>query len=232
MAILSAMQSAAIRLYGRKPATFFGAAGKFELEITDLVNEVAGDVARYQDWQVLTRFATITGDGETVDFDLPDDYERMAVAGAVQNKDAWAWGYAHIIDLNEFAAIRNGALAPIPGAWAIMSGKLSFLPAPTLGAQATYPYISRNWARDPQTGQNQACFKKDTDEFLLAEKLLTLGLVWRWRENKKLDAAGDQEAFIKALDEYAAPDRGSFVLRRNQSRHIPATYPAWPGILG
>src|SRR3546814_5064934 len=44
-------------------------------------------------------------------------------------------------------------------------------------------------------------------------RVITLGLVWRWREMKKLNFAGDQEAFTKALDEYASKDAGSKVIR-------------------
>src|SRR3546814_5464552 len=63
---------------------------------------------------------------------------------------------------------------------------------------------------------SDVCSSDLSDTFLLPERLLTLGLVWRWRENKKLDATGDQEAFIKALDEYAAKDKGSRVIRSEE----------------
>ncbi len=72
----------------------------------------------------------------------------------------------------------------------------------------------------------------DTDEWLLPERLLTLGLVWRWRENKGL-ATNDQQAFIKALDEYGAKDSGSKVIARNSySTPRLRTYTAWPYMLG
>jgi hypothetical protein len=96
---------------------------------------------------------------------------------------------------------------------------------------ATYPYITKNWARSAALTDGPA-FTADDDTFLLPERLLTLGLVWRWRENKKLDASGDQEAFVKALDEYGAKDKGSRVIRRRASRGIPGTYAAWPWELG
>src|SRR3546814_4966915 len=70
MAILTALQSAAIRLIGRKPSTVYGASGTFEMEIADLANEVAQDVAKYQDWQALVRVANITGNGEVEEFAL------------------------------------------------------------------------------------------------------------------------------------------------------------------
>lgn len=227
MTVLAAMQSAAVRLMGRKPQTFFGGSGTFEIEIADLVNEVADDIAKYRDWQALVRTASIGGDGVTTEYDLPDDYDRMPVSSEVM--DLTSWGYIRFTDINTFLLAQSSGFTGTPGGWIIYADKLRFSPAPS--EPATFPYITKNWAR-AASEQPKSVFSLDTDTFLLPERLLTLGLVWRWREMKKLDASGDQEAFIKALDEYAAKDGGSRVQRRNSSRLFPGTRPAWPWELG
>src|SRR3546814_14673647 len=79
---------------------------------------------------------------------------------------------------------------------------------------------------------SDVCSSDLSDTFLLPERLLTLGLVWRWRENKNLDATGDQEAFIKALDEYAAKDKGSRVIRSRSRLSLPGPHIDWPYELG
>lgn len=233
MAILAALQSAAIRLIGRKPATFYGAGAgmAFELEIADLVNEVAQDIAKYRDWQALIRLATVTGDGTTTEFDLPDDYDRQLQNAEIQQVDGWFWGFRHFGDINGFVSAEARGFQPYPGGWIIYGDKLRFSPVTPADQVATYPYITKNWAVSAG-GTVKAAFDSDTDTFALPERLLTLGLVWRWRENKRLDSTGDMEAFTKALDEYAAKDGGSRIIRRNSRRHFPGTYPAWPWELG
>jgi len=231
MAILAAMQSAAIRLLGQKPTIFFGASGNFETEIADLVNEVAVDVAKYQDWQALVRIGTVTGTGTQTDFALPDDYDRMMVRSDVADLSNWFWGFGSYNDLNAFLYDEARGFSGLPGGWIIYANRLRFSPAPNAAQVATFPYISKNWAIDTSTAPKPA-FTADTDSFALPERLLTLGLVWRWNEQKKLDATGDQEAFIKALDEYAAKDTGSRIHRRRARRGFPGTYPAWPYALG
>lgn len=232
MAILSALQSASIRLFGRKPTTFFGAQGKFELELTDLINEVAQDVQKYQDWQALVRVATVTGDGEVTSFPLPDDYDRMLVVSDVQDTQYWPWGYYPYNDINMFLFDEARNFQPYPGGWIIYQNRVRFVPAPPTSAQATFPYITSASVKDTQTGQTKTAFTTDTDEWMLPERLLTLGLVWRWRENKGL-ATNDQEAFIKALDEYGTKDKGSRPIRRNGSRLGGLnTHLAWPYALG
>lgn len=232
MAILPAMQSAAIRLLGQRPVSFFGAVGTFEMEIADLVNEVAIDVAKYQDWQGITKFATITGDGTETSFALPSDYDRMLQNARVQDVQSWFWGYSRVMDLNEFTYLVNTGWGPVPGVWTLLANEMRFTPAPASAASATYPYISTGYALDAGTQEAKPAFTSDTDTFLLPERLLTLGLIWRWRENKKLDASGDQEAFVKALDEYAVKDRGARVYRKNSRRLFPGVGIAWPGSLG
>jgi hypothetical protein len=231
VAILSALQSATMRLVGQRPSTFFGSSGQIEQEIADLVNEVAQDVAKYRDWQALIRIGTVTGDGTTTEFDLPADYDRMMLSTRVADLSSWFWGFGAYSDINAFLYDEALGFNGFPGGWVIYADHLRFSPAPESAQVATFPYITKEWARAADTNTKDA-FTADDDAFLLPERLLTLGLIWRWRENKRLDATGDQEAFTKALDEYATKDRGSQVFRRNSRGHYPGTYPAYPFDLG
>lgn len=211
MAVSSALQSAALRLVGYKPTSFYGASGTLEMELCDLANEVAKDVCQYQDWQRLTKVNSMTGDGSTEVFSFPADYSRQLLNADMQDLQSWAWGYEHITDINDFLYQRQRGMILTPGAWIIYGGQMHFTPPPT--GDASFPYISKNYAIDSGTLEMKAQFDADTDEFVLNERLITLGLVWRWREMKKLSAEGDEQAFVKALDEYAAKDAGSKVIR-------------------
>lgn len=228
MTVLAALQSAAIRLVGQRPSTFFGAPATavFELEMTDLVNEVATDICKYHDWQALTRVALLTGDGSTSDFDLPAGYDRQLVNTDVQSPTNWVWGYTHITDINSFLFQENSGWNLQPGGWIIYGDRFRFSPAPSGDAQ--FPYITKNYALAGTT--EKSAFTADTDTFLLPERLLMLALVWRWRENKKLDASGDQEAFIKALDEYAGKDKGSSIIRYDGRRRWPNASVPYMGV--
>lgn len=233
MSILSAMQSATIRLVGQKPAVFFTSSEQTELEIVDLVNEVAKDICRYADWQALTKVYNVPTDGVTEVFDLPDDYDRQLLVTDVQDLNNWVWGYEHISNLNDFLYRRARNFELTPGAWTIYQNKINFFPAPSAQNSATFPYISQNYAIGADNNGKPE-FTADTDDFIIkgGNDLLTLGLIWRWRENKKLDYTGDQEQFTMALDQLAAKDKGTNVYRaRSRSRRLN-THLAWPFELG
>jgi hypothetical protein len=231
VAVLAALQSAALRLTGQKPAAFFNANNQLERELCDLINEVAQDVAKYQDWQALVRIGTIAGDGTTAAFALPADYDRMLVNTDVADLSSWFWGYGSYTDINAFLYDEARGFNAWPGGWIIFGDRLRFSPAPSETQTATFPYVSKYWARSAALVDKDG-FTADDDTFLLPERLLTLGLVWRWRADKGLDGTGDEEAFIKALDEYGAKDKGSRFVRRRASARIPGTYAAWPWELG
>jgi len=231
MAILAAMQAAAIRLVGKKPTVFFGANGALEIEFCDLLNEVAADIAASHDWQALTRIYTLTADGTSSEYPFPSDYDRQLLKSNVQDPENWIYGYRHVPDINEFSYIQNRGFQLFPGIWTIYGGNMQFTPPPRAGQSAYYPYVSKNWAQ-ASGGTSKAAFDADTDAFLLPERLLTLGLIWRWRDNKNLDYTGDQEAFVKAIDEYSARDGGSRIYRSGVRRSLPNTVTAFPWALG
>lgn len=229
MTIYGAMLSAAIRLVGQRPSVFFGSSGTFEIEICDLINEVARDILASHDWQGLTKIHTLTADGSS-SFSRPSDYDRMVLVADMQSPETWLWGYYHASDINEFMAIQDSGFQGFPGAWVLVGDQFTFSPSPS--GDAKFAYVSKQYAIDPATMTRKDAFSADTDTFVLPERLLTLGLVWRWREQKKLDFSGDQEAFAKALSEEAGKDKGSRVIRKGGAVRFRGTYPAWSGVIG
>ncbi len=77
MTILTALQSAAVRLVGTRPASIFSSTDQTELELADLANEVATDIMKGHPWRALTKIHEMAGDGVATSFPLPDDYDRM-----------------------------------------------------------------------------------------------------------------------------------------------------------
>lgn len=219
MSVLQAMQSASIRLVGYRPSVFFSSSEQFEQELVDLVNEAAKDIVQYQDWQSLISVANFTGDGVTQAFDKPDGYDRMMLTAEVQDLNNWVWGYDKVDSIDQFLFLKARGFGPYPGIWSIFDNKFNFYPAPPATQVAAFPYINKNYAVDTD-GNSKAEFTKDDDTFKITngERLLTLWLVWRWRENKKMDSTGDQENFVKAIDELAAKDRGPRVYRSSSVR--------------
>lgn len=228
MTFLVAAQNAAIQLIGKKPPTFFSSDSQFCLEVVTLANEVVADLVRDKDWRSLTKLHTMTGDGIVQGFDMPSDFDHMPKGQQVHNA-AWpTWNYYGASSLDEWLNYLNGEPQVIPGAWIKLEGQMQFNPIIPLGEVAQYYYISNEMIRDPNQG-GRSTFSSDDDTLIYPERLITLGIIWRWRAMKRLEYAEDMANFEKLKDQVAGEDKGSRILRdggrRNPWWNVTAPYP-------
>ena len=232
MTALSAFQSAATRLIGRRPTTLFSSTEQFQVEMVDLITEVAKSIADNHDWNALTKVHTITGDGVETTFPLPSDYDRMLLDGSIYDATNWAWGYQRIVRPDEFLYLQVRDFSIItPGYWSMLGNEFQFLPAPGDQSQAKFLYVTKNIVRD-ENGNLKEGFTADSDTFVLDERLLTLGLVWRWREQKKMDYGADQANFEKLFSDLSGRDGGSKPIRTPSRLMGFRGTPAYPWPLG
>lgn len=232
MTVLSAVQSAAIRVIGRKPSSIYSASDTFALEMADLANEVAADIAKSHDWQALIKVHTLTGDGATDAFSLPSDYARMLIRSDILDTENFAWGFTRVLDINDFLWIKQRELQALPGSWILYGNQFQFVPPPAAGAEAEFPYIDKNYAQAAPAGTLKPAFTADTDVFRLSERLLTLGLVWKWRQNKRLDSGDDEANFAKAFAEESGRDKGARIYTTGPARFPASVTLAYPFPLG
>lgn len=234
MTVLSAAQSAMVRLVGQKPTTLFSSPQQMEMEIADLSTDVAVDICRSHDWRSLTKIHTITGDGVETSFPLPADYDRIVLAQGIADANSWLWGYTQVQSLAEWMVITSSGFTAItPGWWIILDGEMQFSPAPPASSPARFAYVSKYIGTAPSNaGTPIAAFSNDTDLFALDERLLTLGLIWRWKAQKGLEYAEDMANYEKALSEKQSRDTGSQAIRKGCGYRGLNAQLAWPWSLG
>lgn len=232
MSVLVACQNAIARLIAQKPDAVFSSTEQIAVEIAALANEAAADIAAAHDWQVLTKLHTISGDGVTQDWSLPDDYDRM-VNGTAIHSGTWVWQrYDDAGTLDNWLDLQALLPAIPPGYWVILQNNLSFLPVVSSGDEAKFYYIRNTWALSAG-GTPKTAFDRDDDSFALNERVLTLALIWRWKSMKGMTYDEDIKNYDIALSQAMARDKGSRVIRSGRSR-IPGlnTRIAYPWPLG
>lgn len=226
MSLLSACSDAAILLNQTEPAAIFSNTDQFAKELRVIANIAAEAIMSEYDWRALTKRATITGDGVTKSFTLPSDYDRMVkktnLASSATNIDL-----VPARDLDQWDYFQNHMSSVVPGYWIVLGGFIQINPAPGNGVVHSYYYVSNN-----VVAGNKAKFTADADTLVLPERLLTLSLVWRWRQTKRMEYAEDLRNFELALEEEIAADRGSRVLVSGAPRSGYDVRTAYPGPLG
>lgn len=223
MSVLDAAKSAAIRLSQTPPASLFTTTDTFALEMANLATDVAIDIAKGHDWQALTKLATLTGDAATIAFPLPSDYGRMLIKGKLHSLRFQTAVFRPARDLDEWLYLNDFLTTGTPGNWVILGGKMQIFPAMPANETARFYYISN------LINGTDAAFKADTDTFVLSERLLTLGLIWRWRAMKRLEYSEDLQNYEIALSEEVNRDKGSHVITVGRQRYPSDVGIAWPG---
>lgn len=216
MTLKTAVDSAAIRTIGNAPTAVFTSTEQIAIEMADLANEVAIEIAESAEWRVLTKIATMTG---AMSFPVPADYDRMLVGQGIQDKTTWFWGYYPFSSVSEYMMAVNGNLPLLsPGGWILLDNEFKFYPLPV--GEATFPYISKNIVR-ADGGALKPLFTSDDDTFVLSERLLTLGLIWRWKAQKGLEYGEDMAIYQEELARSQSKDKGARVLMPDVRYSIP-----------
>jgi hypothetical protein len=229
MTVLSACAEAAIELNQPEPSSLFSTTDQFAKELRTQANRAATAIAKAYDWQKLTALHTLTGDGLTTAFTLPSDYDRMPLKSNVLTSQ-FASGLRKARDLDQWLDFQLRPFIGSPGSWIILNGAMQVLPAIGTGVTAKFYYI-KNTIVTGAASAAQTGFVADADTFNLPERLLTLGVIWRWRSQKRLEYSEDMRNFEIALAEETARDKGSRVLTVGQQRLPVGAELAHPAII-
>lgn len=232
MTIATACSEAAIELIGRPLNAVFSSTGTFERELQRHANKMARTISKAHDWQALTALATLTGDGVATAHALPVDYDRMPVKAALNSVTWQNYRYTPARDLDHWHDCQRFPSIGTPGLWLILGGEMNVYPVMPDGEQAQFYYQTKNYAR-ATGGASKPAFDADTDSFRLSEELLTLGIIWSWRQQKRLEYSEDMANYETALSELRGRDRGSRTIVVTSRRNWPdADTGVYPGALG
>lgn len=225
MTVLSAIQGASVGLGLAAPSAVFAATDRTAVEMAEIAREAAQAIAEAHDWQVLKRLQTYTGTGAADAFDLPADFLRMP-------KDQRIWSSAqetpmtHVLSHDDWLELEVKTYELVTRAWTILGGQVAIKPTMPTGETAKFYYQSSHFARDG--AGTKADFTADGDEFRLPERVLKLGIVWRWRALKGLDYSEEMVNFEIALSKAIAADKGPRTLAMGRGRWPKGVTIAYP----
>jgi hypothetical protein len=235
MTIISCAQDAAVKLNRPKPASLFTSTDAFAAELLLAAKEVAESLVKEEhDWRSLTSLATCQGDASTISFPLATvapGYERLTKGGKLHSLRFRNATFRAAQDLDEWLFFKDNLLVGSPGNWVILNGSVQIFPPMPVNDTARFYYISNMYANSAG-GAAQASFLADTDTFALDERLLRLGIVWRWRANKRLEYAEDLKNYEIAKMAAMGVATGNQIITVGRQRVSGANNVAYPAMLG
>jgi hypothetical protein len=199
MSLLTVVQDVCEVVGVAQPSTVFGAINtdRTMQEMLRCANEMAQRIAGdTREWAEMQAVGTFTGPGEA--FTVPSDFRRMLLTSEIWKSVQTQYPMLYISDLNEWLQRRARNYSDSRGEWINYAGKVRFAPPLNAGETATYAYLTKNCVLLNGGGVGSA-FQSDDDQFLLDERLLKLGMISLWKQNKGSPYAEDMGTFSDAL---------------------------------
>lgn len=208
MTILSAIQNACSQLIIDSPDAVFSSSDVDIITLRNLANVEATSLLRLHDWQVLRKENTFTTSAsETQTGAIPDDFLRF-VNGTMNNRslNRPVWGP---LTPQEWQREKALPIYTSPNfAFIQRGGDLLFSPTPSATNTIYFEYISKNIVSD-SGGTGKQYFTADDDTLNIDEKLLDLGLVWRFRASKGLDYSQEKAIYDEILSSAVSQEKPS-----------------------
>lgn len=209
------------------PTTIIGSTEPNVPLLLRLANQEGKALARRHDWQALLTDYTVSSLGAELQTALPSDFDRFTGDAEIWNRST-NQKYSFPTDAKTWGRIKGlGVTSGSPGWARLLGGALYITPAPTAAQTLAFPYQSKNWI------SGKEAFTVDTDVPLLPARLITLGIIWRWRSSKGFDYAEAMSTYEREVELATSRDRGIKVLRPGAPRFDPvmASEWSWPGTI-
>jgi hypothetical protein len=205
---LTIVQGAADLLGLPRPASI-GGSDTTTRQLLALTQEEGEELSRRHDWRGLIVPASITGDGSALAFDLPPDFARLASGAALWRENTLVMPLVGPVSNADWVAITNSITVGVQKAYRLIGGTIEVYPAMAANEVVRLEYISSHWVISADSLTRRSEFKQDADYGAIPERLLKLGLRWRWRAQKGLDYAQAQDTYEQELSREAFSDRGA-----------------------
>lgn len=235
MTILSVCREAAVKLNRTQPTSVFSTTDVFSAELLLAAKETAESLVKEEhDWRSLTIMATCPGDAATTVFPLATvavGYERLIKGAKLHSLRFKNATFRPARDLDEWLFFKDNLLVGSPGNWVILNNAVQIFPPMPVNDTARFFYITNQYAAKSD-GTPQIAFLADTDTFALDERLLRLGIIWRWRADKRLEYAEDLKNYEIAKASAMGKDKGSQLITVGAQRVSRSNQVAYPALLG
>lgn len=228
MTLLDIVQQFCLRTGIPKPNTVVGSADTQVLQIKALVEEEGDDLSARGDWESLTNEATHT----TLATESQGSMDDLATNGFRHIKNKTIWDRTDRLPVigpmnsREWQGLKAVVLTGPRYQFRIRGGNLIINPIPVAGQDWAFEYISENWIVSSDGMAYRSIFTHDDDELLLPDKLVLMGLRWRWMREKGLDYSELFSTYESQVKDSIGRDGGKATIHMDNTNEIatPGTF--------
>lgn len=188
------------------PTSWIAATSLSYMDLKDYLQDTVDELLERVDWpDPIARDTAVVGDG-TADYDLPSDFKRLTRDPLTVYETTTTRRACIPVTTNGEWTYLNDIGSAGGSRYYRTSGNendgfaVEFFPTPATGDSITVSYISKNWLS--LSGTAGATWTDANAILLLPERLIRMGVVWRFRRAKGLpyaDRLNEYEAVLSRL---------------------------------
>ncbi len=219
MSVLTCVQAACRRLGLNVPNAVVTSSDPQIIQMMAIMNEEGEELTERYPWQVLQTEATFT----TVATESQGAISTLAPGlKYVTNDTMWNRSQTRPVygSLNPqgWQAKKASNVTGPYGEYRIRGDTLRFIPAPAAGLTVAFEYLSKNWV-STSVGGTAAAWTNDADTSFLDEQIMTMGLLWRFKQIKGFDYEEDFRKYERRVTNAMARDGTKQVLDAGGPHH-------------
>jgi hypothetical protein len=184
MTLLSIARNASDRLGLTRPTSVATSTDQSVLTLLGLAQEEGKALAGRHTWQVLQTEYTFSTSNGTASYALPSGFDQL-IKETVYNRTSRRRVVGDISPA-QWQEIQASLVTMVNPAFRIRGSLFYITPTPSATETVAYEYISKNWCQSALS-VGQSAWAADTDTGILDEELMTLGVIWRFKQSKGLD---------------------------------------------
>ncbi len=209
MSLLSVVQGIARRTNYPQPSTVIGNTDPNVALMLDAVQDTGDELVERWGWQALKVQTPVyfTGDGATATFSIPATLETFQPSGTFVSSLYPTWRMPGPINEEDLLNLKNLAVSLYPSSWRVVGGTVEFYPVLQSGEIVKYVFAQNTWVTNSSgTPYSTPAPQADSDLFLVSERLLRFGGLWRFKMAKGLQYAEQMEDYEQAFQRQAGQE--------------------------
>lgn len=196
MSLLTLIADAAILVGIEEPSAVMASSTDEVKQLRVLAQQEGDELARSFYWRNLKASTTFTGTGAVQYFDLPDDWDAQIAGDALWQDDMPHTPLYGPVSDEVMLSLQASSSAPPRPVWRYWnSDRIEIYPTLALGVVVNLEYRSTEWISNAAGSDTYARWVADTDVARIPERVMTLGVVWRWKRAKGLDYAQEFQTY-------------------------------------
>jgi len=226
MTLLSLINKVCGRFGIPQTSTVYGSTDDRILQLMYLLEEEGEDLSSRHNWATLTSevtHTTIANENQGAIATIAPGYSFI--------KNNTLWDRTDVLQVlgplngQEWQGLKAITNTGPRYQFRLRDSNLYINPVPTAGHTLAFEYQTDYWILDVNGSTKKGAFTADTDTFLLPDRLLLLGLRWRWAAEKGLNYSELYQSYEFQVKDAMGRDGGKPILHADGQNRI-----ATPGI--